>query len=78
MQGPVPKTQRPDPSQIQKMTILYIFVGSALVGLNAVGHLDESLPKRAVQAKRQCETGETIRSEEKLQEVVAFTGAANH
>ena len=47
--------------------------------LNAVGHLEESLPKRAVQAtKRQCETSETIRSEEELQEVVAITGLAKH
>ena len=47
--------------------------------LNAVGHLEESLPKRAVQAtKRQCETSETIRSEGELQEVVAITGVANH
>ena len=45
----------------------------------AVGHLEGSLTKRAVQAtKRQCETGETIRSEEELQEVVATTGVANH
>ena len=47
--------------------------------LHAVGHLEESLSKRAVQAtKRQCETGETIRSVEELQEVVATTGVANH
>ena len=45
----------------------------------AVGHLEGSLPKRAVQAtKRRCETGETIRSEEEHKEVVATTGVASH